>query len=57
MSKSEPLPSMQALRAFESAARLASFTAAARELGSTQPAVSQQVFQLEAELGVPLFER
>ncbi len=48
---------MQALRAFESAARLASFTAAARELGSTQPAVSQQVFQLEAELGVPLFER
>jgi DNA-binding transcriptional LysR family regulator len=57
MSKPEPLPSMQALRAFESAARLASFTAAARELGSTQPAVSQQVYQLEAELGVPLFER
>ncbi|WP_081052176.1 choline sulfate utilization transcriptional regulator [Burkholderia vietnamiensis] len=57
MSKSESLPSMQALRAFESAARLQSFTAAARELGSTQPAVSQQVFQLEAELGVPLFER
>ncbi|UEP30933.1 choline sulfate utilization transcriptional regulator [Burkholderia sp. B21-007] len=57
MSKSEALPSMQALRAFESAARLQSFTAAARELGSTQPAVSQQVFQLEAELGVPLFER
>ncbi|PCE32437.1 choline sulfate utilization transcriptional regulator [Burkholderia ubonensis] len=57
MSKPDPLPSMQALRAFESAARLASFTAAARELGSTQPAVSQQVFQLEAELGVPLFER
>ncbi len=42
---------------FESAARLASFTAAARELGSTQPAVSQRVVQLEENLGAPLFER
>ncbi|NYH16984.1 putative choline sulfate-utilization transcription factor [Paraburkholderia bryophila] len=42
---------------FESAARLASFTAAARELGSTQPAVSQRVVQLEEALGAPLFER
>jgi putative choline sulfate-utilization transcription factor len=48
---------MQALTAFESAARLASFTAAARELGSTQPAVSQRVVQLEEALGAPLFER
>ena len=45
------------LSVFESAARLASFTAAARELGSTQPAVSQRIVQLEAELGTPLFER
>ncbi len=51
------LPPMQALSAFESAARLASFTAAARELGSTQPAVSQRVVQLEEALGAPLFER
>ncbi len=48
---------MQALSVFESAARLASFTAAARELDSTQPAVSQRIVQLEADLGVPLFER
>jgi len=45
------------LSVFESAARLASFTAAARELGSTQPAVSQRIVQLEAQLGAPLFER
>ncbi|CAD6561447.1 choline sulfate utilization transcriptional regulator [Paraburkholderia sabiae] len=51
------LPPMQALSAFESAARLASFTAAARELGSTQPAVSQRIVQLEEDLGAPLFER
>lgn len=51
------MPPMQALTMFESAARLASFTAAARELGSTQPAVSQRVVQLEEALGTPLFER
>lgn len=48
---------MQTLSVFESAARLASFTAAARELGSTQPAVSQRVVQLEEDLGTPLFDR
>ena len=57
MSKQDRLPPMQALSMFESAARLASFTAAARELGSTQPAVSQRVVQLEENLGTPLFER
>lgn len=48
---------MQALCAFEAAARLESFTAAARELGTTQPAVSQRIVQLETQLGAPLFER
>ncbi|AEA63327.1 LysR family transcriptional regulator [Burkholderia gladioli BSR3] len=57
MRSPDRLPPMQALSAFESAARLASFTAAARELGSTQPAVSQRVVQLEEALGAPLFER
>ncbi|MFM0397345.1 choline sulfate utilization transcriptional regulator [Paraburkholderia phytofirmans] len=57
MSRQDRLPPMQALTMFESAARLASFTAAARELGSTQPAVSQRVVQLEETLGTPLFER
>ncbi|MFM0051097.1 choline sulfate utilization transcriptional regulator [Caballeronia grimmiae] len=57
MPRQDRLPPMQALLIFESAARLASFTAAARELGSTQPAVSQRVVQLEEALGTPLFER
>jgi len=57
MSRQDRLPPMQALTMFESAARLASFTAAARELGSTQPAVSQRIVQLEETLGAPLFER
>ncbi|CAB3805798.1 choline sulfate utilization transcriptional regulator [Paraburkholderia fynbosensis] len=57
MSRQDRLPPMQALTMFESAARLASFSAAARELGSTQPAVSQRVVQLEEALGAPLFER
>ncbi|KXV12366.1 LysR family transcriptional regulator [Caballeronia megalochromosomata] len=57
MPRPDRLPPMQALSMFESAARLASFTAAARELGSTQPAVSQRVVQLEESLGAPLFER
>src|ERR1044072_4455623 len=57
MSRQDRLPPMQALTMFESAARVASFTAAAREWGSTQPAVSQRVVQLEEALGAPLFER
>src|SRR3954465_10695993 len=57
MPRQDRLPPMQALLIFESAARLASFTAAARELGSTQPAVSQRIVQLEETLGAPLFER
>lgn len=49
--------SLDALRVFESAARLRSFTAAAVELGTTQPAVSQQMKRLEAQLGTRLFDR
>lgn len=45
------------LRVFEAAARHLSFTAAARELRSTQSAVSQQIRTLEEQLGLPLFER
>lgn len=36
---------------------LGSFSAAARKLNLSQPAVSQQVKELEARLGVPLIER
>ncbi|MEM7225373.1 MAG: LysR substrate-binding domain-containing protein [Pseudomonadota bacterium] len=51
------LPPLPALRAFEAAARLGSFTAAARELNLTQAAVSHQVRTLESHLGFALFER
>jgi LysR family glycine cleavage system transcriptional activator len=51
------LPSLNAIRAFESAARLASFSRAADELSVTQSAVSRQIQKLEAELGQALFAR
>ncbi|HVZ37538.1 MAG TPA: transcriptional regulator GcvA [Polyangiaceae bacterium] len=53
----EPLPSLNALLAFEAAARHCSFTRAAAELGVTQTAISHQVRALENELGVALFRR
>ncbi|OLS64148.1 choline sulfate utilization transcriptional regulator [Pseudomonas putida] len=49
--------SLDVLRVFEVAARLRSFTAAAVELGTTQPAVSQQIKRLEEQLGARLFDR
>ena len=45
------------LRTFEAAARLSGFSAAARELGLTQVAVSQQIKSLETKLGHDLFIR
>lgn len=51
------LPPLNALRAFEAAARHLSFKQAAHELHVTPGAVSQQVRQLEERLGVQLFER
>jgi len=51
------LPALNALKAFEAAARHESFTRAAEELCVTQGAVSHQVKALEAELGVKLFNR
>jgi len=52
-----PLPPLNALRAFEAAARSGSFKAAAAELHVTRGAVSQHVRLLEEWLGAPLFER
>jgi DNA-binding transcriptional LysR family regulator len=52
-----PLPPLNALRAFEAAARHLSFTNAAQELHVTQAAISHQVKSLEAILGVKLFRR
>ncbi len=51
------LPSTSALAAFDSVARLASFSAAAEELSLTQGAISRQVSGLEEQLGVMLFDR
>src|SRR5256885_16850184 len=51
------LPPLNALKAFEAAARHESFTRAAEELCVTQGAVSHQVKALEAELAVKLFNR
>jgi LysR family glycine cleavage system transcriptional activator len=51
------LPPLNALRAFEVASRVGSFTLAARELSVSQGAVSRHVARLEQFLGVQLFER
>lgn len=51
------LPPLSAVRAFEAAARLQSFTRAAEELDMTQAAVSYQIKRLEERLGVVLFQR
>jgi len=54
---SRRLPPLNALRAFEAAARHLSFTRAAEELFVTQAAVSHQVKALEDWLGAKLFHR
>lgn len=51
------LPPLNALRAFEAAARHLSFAKAAEELHVTPAAVSQQVRALEDHFGVKLFRR
>jgi LysR family transcriptional regulator, glycine cleavage system transcriptional activator len=51
------MPPLNALRAFEAAARTGSFTKAAVELNVTPAAVAQQVKSLEGWLGCPLFDR
>ena len=51
------LPPLSALRPFEAAARLESFSRAAEELSLTHGAVSHQVRALEDHLGTPLFSR
>ena len=50
-------PALNALRAFEAAARLGSFAAAAEELSVTPGAISQHVKAVEAWSGVALFRR
>lgn len=54
---SQALPPLNALRAFEAAARHANFARAASELHVTPGALSHQIRGLEKQLGVALFER
>jgi LysR family transcriptional regulator, glycine cleavage system transcriptional activator len=51
------LPPLNALRAFEAAARHMNFSRAADELSVTPGAVSQQIQNLEDYIGAPLFKR
>lgn len=51
------MPPLETLITFEAVGRHSSFTGAAGELYLTQSAVSKQMRQLEACIGVPLFER
>jgi LysR family glycine cleavage system transcriptional activator len=51
------LPSLNAIRVFDSAARHLNFSRAAEELSVTQSAVSRQIKLLEDQLNQPLFER
>lgn len=57
MKSRRSLPSLNALRAFETSGRTLNFRAAAGELGVTQGAVAQQVRALEEHLGITLFHR
>lgn len=54
---SRRLPPLNAVKAFEAAARHLSFTRAAEELFVTQAAVSHQIKALEEYLGLKLFRR
>ncbi len=48
---------LRQLRVFAAVARHLSFVRAAKELNLTPPAVSMQIKELEAEVGLPLFDR
>ena len=51
------VPALKGLLAFEATVRLGSMTSAAKELGTTQPAVSQQIRALEELVGGNLLHR
>lgn len=56
-SDSYRIPTTAALIAFECAARTGSFAGAAKQLGTSQPAVSRHIASLEQQLGTKLFDR
>ena len=54
---SRRMPPLNALKAFEAAARNLSFTKASEELNVTQAAISHQVRTLEEYFGITMFYR
>jgi DNA-binding transcriptional LysR family regulator len=52
-----PMLSLRQVEAFLAVAETGSFGAAAGRLGTTQPAISKRIAELEARLGAPLFDR
>lgn len=54
---SRTLPGTRALKTFEAAGRHLNFTRAAQEVGLTPAAVSHQIKEIEAQMGVALFTR
>jgi DNA-binding transcriptional LysR family regulator len=55
--RNQPEVSLNEMRTLIAAEETGTFTAAAKRLGVTQPAVSRQLMKLEARLGVTLFDR
>ena len=55
--KADAEPELRHLRALRAVAEEGSFAGAAAVLGCSQPAVSQQIAQLETHLGVPVLHR
>lgn len=53
----EPVFDSRHIRTFHEVVRAGSYSAAARELGYTQPAITQQMKALERSVGLPLFTR
>lgn len=53
----EQFPGLRSLRAFDAAARHLNFTRAAEDMGVTPAAISNQIKELEDQLGVELFVR
>lgn len=51
------MPSLRAVKSFVAAAKYQNFTRAAEALCVTQAAISRQIRELEAHLGVELFRR
>ena len=57
MKKVFDIPSIGALIAFESAARLENFSHAALERSTSQSAISRHIIDIESQLGIKLFDR